>query len=338
MPRNGALAHVRFPTSDRICVRGAATEVSIVRGQDPRRHSVKSRIRRRPNGDAMLNRFRLGTPSNRSAPASILALAFLLVFSIAGDAAAKKKRRKRKPRRTGAQVCATFKPGPAEAVMGAGFVVVPSKYTPTCTFSRRVPDADAREKAFTKAMMDGMAARMKAMQEKRKYEAPKPPHLDDTISVTHRGDADTAAAAKSMMESAQRTMNKGITASASGNLKKGFKSKVKIGDGPAKSTAETEAITEEVQRDARANVKKIERKAGRALPGADKTQSVSMTFQSKTESIRAAGLDDAYYLVKYRTLTARKGKRVITIEVKLDGKSDEERKELAIALAQEWLK
>lgn len=286
----------------------------------------------------MLNAVRASTTRTSAHPAALLALALLLVFSLAGDAAAKKKKRKRKARRTGVQVCAMFKPGPAETVMGTGFVVEPGKYTPTCTFRRRVADADAREEAFTKTMMASMAERMKAMQEKRKYKGPKHPHLEDTISVTHRGDSKTAAAAKSSMDSARRTISEGITATASGSVKKGYKSKVKIGDGPLKSTAETDAITDEIQGDAKTAVKKIERKAGRDLPGMDKNRTVSMTFQSKTETITAAGLDDAYYVIKYRTLTARKGKRVINVEVKLDGKSEEERKDLAVALAQEWLK
>ncbi len=164
-----------------------------------------------------------------------------------------------------------------------------------------------------------------------------PPRLDNKISIQWQGDLESAKRAAQKMEQVRRTLTKGITISTKGNPSKGYKSKVKVGDGPAKSTKEVDDVTDEVTRDVKKDLKAIEGKAGgRKLPGSDKEVSASYTAQSSIEMLKVEGIDEAHYAEKYKNVTARKGKRIVTVEVRL-GKTAEEEKALALALATEWL-
>lgn len=262
----------------------------------------------------------------RTAPLGAVVLALCLSSP---SAHARKKRPK------GKDVCAKFSAKPAKLLLGDGMKTEPSRYASLCTFKVRLPDAEAREKEYAARMQKQLMERMRSGSKNTNF-GPAP-RTDNRISLTWQGDQKSAKRAAKKMEQVRRTLSKGITINTKGNLKDGFKSKVKVGDGPEKSTPETDEVTDKVSRDVGKDLKEIERKAGgRDLPGARKDVSASYTAQSDIEILDVSGIDEAHYAEKYRNVTARKGKRIITVEVRL-GKTPEEEKALALALATEWL-
>ncbi len=265
----------------------------------------------------------------RPLPASGLTAAlFVLVvattFSSTADA------RKKRPK--GKEVCALFSAAPAKQLLGPSAVVEPSRFASMCTFKTKAIGAAAAEKAYSEAMRKSMVARMSG----KKVEKIPRPHVANTISVVFQGDRDSAESAAAKMEGVRRMLREGFTVSTRGSRAGGFKSKVKVGNAAAKSTAEVDKVTDDVADDVVGRLKKVEKNAGRQLPGADKEVSAKVTAQSDIEMQEVTGIDEAHYATKYHNVTARKGKRIVTVEVRM-GKRKEDEKALALALAIEWL-
>ena len=251
-----------------------------------------------------------------------ISIVVVITLALAGAADAKKKRKRRK-RMKGPEVCAQFSAEVVKEVLGDGFKEEPSSYTPLCNWTRPTPNADAAQEAYNKAMQAWTMAKVKAMQTKSEPPPmPSSPQVVTSVSVSWRGDAKSAEAAKSQLAGAKKTITEGITVSASGSTKRGFKTKTKIGG--------REVSDDAAEREANEVVKG----ATKGAPTSDREVKVTRTFQADVEDVAGLG-DGAFWNPKHRSLTVVKGKRMFTVSV---GKMDGKEKATAIALAKGWMK